>query len=201
MVPQCRAEDIYPCGLFSAIRHNQIECINYLLPFFRQTFDYVLALNEAALAENVALVKHLIPLCNEKCGASALMAAISKENREIFDLLLPMSDPKDWDCLLVFTVEVNRPEFFDILLPLSNPNANNGVAFRKALELGYSHFAEILYPLVNVPNVIKYIYEFEPELHPMLHPNLCALEAKMQKNVLNSHLQDQPMSKSVGRKM
>lgn len=202
LVPQCCDYEVYISGLVSAIHSNQLECINYLLPFFTQPFDCSLALNKAAAADNVELVKHFIALCNQKCGSLALTTAMYKGNREIFDLLLTISDPTDWDHVLVDTVEANRPEFFDIMLPLSDPTYDIYAAFRRAVELGYTHFSEVLYPLVDLQVIDEYLSVFEPDMCEEYYKNLAPLEAKMQKDVLNDNIGEQtPKTKGVARKM
>ena len=201
LVGKCSNHDVYHLGLVSAIQHNQSECINYLLSLFTQPFNCSSALYAATEADNIELVKRLIPLCNEKFGLSALTAAISRGNREIFDALIPVSDPDGWDYVLVDAVEENRPEFFNIVLPLSNPNANDGAAFRMAVKLGYTHFVEVLYPLVDMKKIDVYLRDFEPDVYEEFYNNFYPMEAKMQKDVLNENLQDQQMSKNVSRKI
>lgn len=202
LVSKCSNGEVYNFGLIPAIRNSQQECTQYLLSFFTQPFDCSTALDTAVITGNIELVKHFIPLGDQKCGSLALGSAVRKGNKELFDLLLPVSAPKKYDSLALFcAVEENQTEFFDILLPLSNPNADNGVAFRKAVELGYTHFAEILYPLVDVQKIMKYVSDFKPTSYGKLYSDICALEAKMQKDVLNENLQDQQMSKNVSRKI
>lgn len=200
LVPHCRADEIYPCGLLSAIRHNQIECINYLLPLSTQPFDYNLALNEAAAADNVELVKRLIPLCKHKLDSSALIVAINKGNREIFDVLFSVSNPKGWDYVLVAAVEDNRQEFFDILLPLFDPTYDCCAAFRMAVELGYTHFVERLYPLIDMKEVDEYFRDFEPDSYEEFYDNFYPMQTEIQKNILNNNIGEQTF-KSAARKM
>ena len=198
---KCSNHDVYHMGLVNAIQHNQSECINYLLSLFTQPFNCSSALYAATEADNIEVVKRLIPLCSEKGGLSALAIAISRGNREIFDMLIPVSDPDGWDYVLVDAVEENRPEFFNIVLPLSNPNANDGAAFRRAVELGHTHFFEVLYPLVDMKKIDVYLRDFEPDVYEEFYNNFYPMEAKMQKDVLNENLQDQQMSKNVSRKI
>lgn len=202
LVKKCSNDDVYTYGLISAIHNNQLECVNYLLTFFTQPFDCSLALNEAALADNVELVKHFIPLCNQKYGSSALIIAMGQGNREIFDVLLPVSNPKDWDHVLVCTVEGNRPEFFDIMLPLSDPTYDICAAFRMAVELGHTHFVEVLYPLIDIKEVDEYLRDFEPDVYEEFYENFYPMEAKIQKDMLNDNIGEQtPKTKGVARKM
>lgn len=202
LVGKCSDDDVYAYGLISAIHNKQLECINYLLSFFTQPFDCSLALNEAALADNIELVKRLIPLCNEKCGLSALITAMGQGNREIFDVLLPVSDPDEWDYVVLCTIEENRPEFFDIVLPLSDPTYDIYAAFRRAVELGYTHFSEVLYPFVDLQVIDEYLSVFEPDMCEEYYKNLAPLEAKMQKDVLNNNIGEQtPKTKGGVRKM
>ena len=198
LVEKCSNNDIYHLGLISAIRHNQSECINYLLSLFTQPFDCSSALCAATEADNVELVKRLIPLCNQECGPSALLSAINKGNREIFDVLFPVSGSKDWDHVLVCIVEANRPEFFDVMLPLSNPTYNE--AFLMAVELGHTHFAEALYPLIDIKEIDEYLRGFEPDTYETFYQKFYTMEAKIQKNMLNKNIGEQTL-KSVVRKM
>lgn len=201
LVGKCPSHDVYHLGLVSAIRHNQAECINYLLSLFTQPFNCSSALYSATEADNIEVVKRLIPLCSEKGGLSALAIAISRGNREIFDMLIPVSDPDGWDYVLVDAVEVNSPEFFNILLPLSNPNADGGAAFRMAVKLGHTHFAEILYPLVDMKKIDVYLRDFEPDVYEEFYNNFYPMEAKMQKDVLNNSIEEQTFKNNVSRKM
>lgn len=204
LVEKCSHDEIYKFGLLIAIGTDHVECTNYLLSFFPQLFDCSLALDVAVEVGNVGLVQHFIPFCREqKYGSAALLSAIIHKNKELFDMLLPVSDPQEWDCLALFcAVEENRPEFFDIILPLSDPNAENGAAFRKAVELGYTHFAEMemLYPLVDLPKIAEYIRVFEPQLYENFSQVVFNIEAKIQKKVLNENIGERALN-SVARKM
>jgi len=202
LVEKCSNHDIYHRGLVSAIHNNQSECINYLLSLFTQPFDCSSALEAATEADNIELVKRLIPLCNEKCGASALIAAMSKDNREIFNMLIPVPNHDEWGYVVLCAVEENRPEFFDRVLPLSDPRYDIYAAFRRAVELGHTYFAEVMYPLVDLQVIDEYLRAFEPETYEEFYKSLSQLEAKMQKDVLNDNLgEPAPKSQSVARKM
>jgi len=201
MVPQCSNNEVYISGLIRAIHRNQSECINYLLPFFTQPFDCRLAIDTAVAEDNVELVKHFIPLCNQKFGPLALIAlitAINKGNREMFDVLLSVSEPEEWGHVLYCAVEANRTEFFDSIL--SKPIYDYCASFVKAVELGCTDLGEFLYPFIDIQEVDKYIRDVEPYSYEKFYENFYPLEAKMQKGVLNDNIDEQTL-KGVVRKM
>lgn len=199
---KCSNHDVYHMGLVNAIRYNQAECINYFLPLFTQPFNCSSALHAAVHLDNIEVLKRLIPLCSEKCGLSALVSAMIKGNREIFDILIPVSNHDEWGYVLMWTVKENRPEFFDSVLPLSDPRYDIYAAFRRAVELGHTYFAEVMYPLVDLQVIDEYLRAFEPETYEEFYKSLSQLEAKMQKDVLNDNLgEPAPKSQSVARKM
>lgn len=200
LVGKCSNHDVYHMGLVNAIRYNQAECINYFLPLFTQPFNCSSALHAAVHLDNIEVLKRLIPLCSEKCGLSALVSAMIKGNREIFDILIPVSDHDEWGYVLMWTVKENRPEFFDSVLPWCAPTYDTHLAFRKAVELGYTYFWEVLCPLVDLQAIDEYLSAYEPENYEEFYKNLSQLEAKMQKDVLNDNLGEQTL-KSVARKM
>lgn len=115
-------DDTYQALMQTAAKSGSVACFAYLQQYVAEPTLYSDALNSAAEKGHLTLVQHIAPLVDAYSQEEGLCMAVLYNRIDVVHHLLPLCNPKNQSSkFLAAAAAEGHTELFELLYPLSNP--------------------------------------------------------------------------------
>ena len=115
-------ENSYQEYMIMAAASGNLQCFECLQPYVSEPTVYSDALNNAAEKGHLTLVQHIAPLVDAYSQEEGLCMAVLYNRIDVVQHLLPLCNPKNQSSkFLAAAAAEGHTELFELLYPLSNP--------------------------------------------------------------------------------